>query len=86
MGQIAHIRRHVFGVSQAALAAIAGVTQATVSRWESGDSEPTRAEMARIRSEAMTRGFEWDDRWFFDPPPPADAPSPAPEPAREVAP
>lgn len=65
MGPIEHIRRNVFGATQAELASIAGVAQATVSRWEAGEFEPTRAELDRIRSEAMQRGIDWDDGWFF---------------------
>lgn len=63
------IRRNVFGGTQTAFAQIAGVTQATVSRWERGELEPSREEMARIRSAAHERGIAWDDRWFFEPAP-----------------
>jgi len=69
MHPIEHIRKNVLGVSQAVLAAIAGVTQATVSRWEAGESEPNRNELSRIRDEARARGHSWDDSWFFDTPP-----------------
>ncbi|HWL06754.1 MAG TPA: helix-turn-helix domain-containing protein [Xanthobacteraceae bacterium] len=65
------IRRNVFGGTQSAFAQIAGVTQATVSRWERGELEPSREEMARIRSAAHERGIAWDDRWFFEPAPAA---------------
>jgi len=65
MGPIAHIRRNIFRMTQAAFGALAGVTQATVSRWEAGESEPNRDEMERIRTEALQRGIQWDDRWFF---------------------
>lgn len=68
MGPIEHIRKAVLKASQAELAAIAGVTQATVSRWENGQFEPSREELARIRDEAKARGVEWDDGWFFDAP------------------
>lgn len=60
------IRRVVFDVTQSEMAKIAGVGQATVSRWENGEQEPSRAEMLRIREEAAARKLRWDDRWFFD--------------------
>lgn len=72
MKPLEHIRKNLFSVSQAAFSEIAGVTQATVSRWESGELEPGRAEMAAIREEAMRRNISWDDRFFFD----AAAPTP----------
>ena len=72
MHPIEHIRKNVLGISQAALAGIAGVNQATVSRWEAGEYEPNRDELARIRDEARARGIAWNDRWFFETPAPAD--------------
>ncbi len=68
MGPIEHIRKRVFGASQSELAAIAGVTQATVSRWENDHFEPSREELGRIRDAARDRGLKWDDRWFFETP------------------
>jgi predicted transcriptional regulator len=68
MHPIEHIRKNVFGVSQVVLATITGVTQATVSRWEAGELEPSREEMGRIREEARSRGIAWDDTWFFETP------------------
>jgi DNA-binding transcriptional regulator YiaG len=68
MGPIEHIRKNVLDLSQVELAAIAGTTQATVSRWEAGQLEPSRAELARIRSAVMERGLPWDDCWFFEAP------------------
>lgn len=68
MRTIAHIRKTIFGVSQIEFAAIAGTTQASVSRWESNDQEPSHSEMARIRAAAIERGIQWDDRLFFDAP------------------
>ncbi|CAH1657613.1 Transcriptional regulator with XRE-family HTH domain [Hyphomicrobiales bacterium] len=65
MSPMAHIRKSVFGVSQAHFAAIAGVSQATVSRWERFEWEPNRDELARIREEAMRRGIKWSDALFF---------------------
>ena len=68
MSAIVHIRKSVFDVSQAQFARIAGTTQGSVSRWERGEQEPGHSEMERIRAEAMRRGLDWDDRWFFEPP------------------
>lgn len=72
MGPIKHIRKKVFGASQEVFADVAGVTQATVSRWETGGFEPSRDELDRIRQAAQSRGLPWDDSWFFEAPP--DAP------------
>lgn len=68
MHPIEHIRKNILGITQGALAAITGVTQATVSRWEAGELEPGRGEMERIRATARARGLAWDDRWFFEVP------------------
>lgn len=75
MSELQHIRKVVLGLSQADMAKIAGVTQATVSRWEAGLSEPDRAEMKRIRDEAARCGKPWSDGWFFMPPSSANAAS-----------
>ena len=68
MSAISSIRKEILGVSQAALAEIAGVTQPTVSRWERGELSPSLEEMERIRDYAQQRGLAWSDSWFFDPP------------------
>jgi transcriptional regulator with XRE-family HTH domain len=68
MGALAYIRKTIFGMSQIEFADAVGVNQSTVSRWETGDLEPSRAEMARIRDMAAERRIAWDDRWFFEPP------------------
>ncbi|GAA4247866.1 helix-turn-helix domain-containing protein [Azospirillum formosense] len=68
MKPIRYIRKTVLGVSQGEFARIAGSTQTTVSRWERGELEPSRSEMARIRDYAKASGKPWDDSWFFDPP------------------
>lgn len=62
------IRKTILDISQAELAAIAGTTQATVSRWEKGELQPDRTQLARIREAAMSRGVAWDDAWFFEMP------------------
>lgn len=67
MTAIRHIRKMIFNVNQAEFAAIAGVAQATVSRWENGVSL-SLDEMKAIREAAMQRGLNWDDRWFFEGP------------------
>lgn len=66
MTPIEHIRTRVFRTTQAVFAEIAGTTQASVSRWESGVQTPGQTEMASIRAEAAQRGLAWDDRWFFE--------------------
>jgi transcriptional regulator with XRE-family HTH domain len=65
MSQIRRIRIAVLRITQAELAAIAGVKQATVSRWEQGIHQPSLHHLARIREEAKRRRLKWDDRWFF---------------------
>lgn len=72
MGPIEHIRKSVLGISQADLARIAETTQPTVSRWENGELEPSRAEMARIRSAVAARDIAWSDSWFFEAPASSD--------------
>lgn len=79
MQPIAHIRQKVIGLSQAAFAEVAGTSQATVSRWEKGELEPSREQLQRIREEAGRRGIQWDDRWFFETPPLAPEPDPESE-------
>lgn len=48
MSAIEHIRKTVLGLSQAQLAAIAGVKQSTVSRWERGELSPSIREVGRV--------------------------------------
>lgn len=68
MGPILNIRKRVLGMSQAELAVIAGVSQGTVSKWETGELAPDRDQLARIRQEIIDRGIDWDDSWFFEVP------------------
>lgn len=68
MNAVEHIRKRIFKLKQAPFAAVAGVSQPTVSRWEQDSlpgSQPSRAEMDRIRNAALDQGLEWDDSWFF---------------------
>ncbi len=66
MATLRHIRKQVLGLTQAEMAAIAGVSQGQVSKWETGVLSPSLPEMERIRAHAMERGIDWDDRWFFE--------------------
>lgn len=67
MNPMLHIRRDVLAISQAEMGAIAGARQATVSRWETGQLEPDRDQLGRIRAVVRERGLAWSDAWFFDP-------------------
>lgn len=64
MNAMKNIRVAVFGVTQSEMAEMAGVTQATVSRWENGVA-PSLDDMAAIRRAAISRGLEWSDALFF---------------------
>ena len=69
MNAVEHIRTRVFKETQTGFAAIAQVSQPTVSRWEAGTLEPGRDELALIRQEALARGLPWQDQWIFEAPP-----------------
>lgn len=77
MQAFSFIRKTIFKLSQAEFAKVAGVTQATVSRWESGELIPSHDEMARIREEAEKRNIPWNDAWFFTAPSTPDHPEQA---------
>lgn len=66
MNAIRYIRTKVFQMTQAEFAAVVGVKQYQVSRWETGNS-PTLDEMSAIRSSAKARELPWSDEWFFVP-------------------
>lgn len=59
------IRRELFGLNQAEFSEVAGVKQATVSRWEVGEFAPNLKRIMRIRAEALNRGLPWDDSIHF---------------------
>lgn len=65
MSNFRQIRKDLFQVSQSEFGEIAGVTQATVSRWEAGISTPNLAELARIREAANQRGLSLSADDFF---------------------
>ena len=54
MDTIKHLRANVLGISQLDMAGFAGVSQATVSRWESGELRVTAEQAVKI--EAATKG------------------------------
>lgn len=66
MTPMLYVRRDVLGLSQAELATIAETTQGTVSKWESGDLEPDREQLERIREAIKARFLPWKDSWFFE--------------------
>ncbi|TAV48412.1 helix-turn-helix domain-containing protein [Rhizobium leguminosarum] len=72
MNALKHIRKNVFKVTQAEFSVLAGVTQATVSRWENGVA-PSLDEMKAIRDAAEARKIKWNDRLFFEAPKPGVA-------------
>ncbi len=67
MNEIRYIRKEIFRVTQAEFASLANVTQATVSRWETGTA-PSLDDMQAIRNAAAQRGIAWNDSWFFQTP------------------
>lgn len=72
MSTLKNIRKNVFKVTQSEFAELAGVTQASVSRWENGVA-PSLEEMQSIRKAAADRGLEWADSMFFEMPVPEAA-------------
>ncbi|HEU4682969.1 MAG TPA: hypothetical protein VFS39_00520 [Nitrospira sp.] len=67
MSPMQNIRVNIFKKRQAEFAALIGVNQSTVSRWDNG-VEPDRADLAAIRDAASREGIEWKDEWFFERP------------------
>lgn len=60
-------------LTQKQLAEVAGVGQATVCRWEKPEDdkdrlEPSREDLARIRSWAAEEKIKISDAWFFQVP------------------
>jgi len=69
MNPLLHIRKKVLRISQTEMAEITATSQATVSRWESGELHPDLPQMASIREAARSRGVKWKDELFFSAPP-----------------
>lgn len=51
--------RGLLGITQAELAAAAGVAEITIFRFEAGQAEPQRAKLEKIRAELERRGIEF---------------------------
>ncbi|MCX5581348.1 helix-turn-helix domain-containing protein [Kaistia terrae] len=68
MNTLLYIRKNVLGITQAEMAEIAGVRQATVSRWENGALLPDLSQLAMVRKAAIAKGVAWQDAWFFERP------------------
>ncbi|WP_425375534.1 helix-turn-helix domain-containing protein [Rhizobium azibense] len=66
MSTLKHIRKNVFRLRQDEFAQIAGVHQATVSKWEAEILYPDFKNLVSIRSEARSRDLDWNDAWFFE--------------------
>lgn len=62
------IRRDVLGLTQAQLAAVLKVRQASVSRWEKRRRFPDGQQSA-IRTLGRQARSDWSDSWFFEAPP-----------------
>jgi len=65
VNQLKHIRVAVLDMTQAAFAALVGVSQPTVSRWEQGEGSPTLDQLKFIRDEILSRRIPWRDAWLF---------------------
>ena len=66
MNSISNIRRNIFSLSQSKFGGEIGVNQSMISRWESGELEPSLSNMRAIRDLAKRRGVEWDDGFFWE--------------------
>jgi DNA-binding XRE family transcriptional regulator len=68
---LSFVRKALLKLTQVKFARIAGASQATVSRWETGELEPSMSQLRAIRDAAVGAGLEWNDSWLLDAP---DAP------------
>lgn len=65
MHPLHYVRVHVFELTQVEYAKALGVSQQTVSRWDTGKADPPRSSLMKIRDLARKRKISWDDSWFF---------------------
>lgn len=68
MSTIKYIRKEILKLKQADFAVIANATQASVSRWETGELSPDLTQLASIREAVLAGGHKWKDVWFFEAP------------------
>lgn len=64
MSVIRKIRKEVFSLTQSEFAELAGVSQGTVSRWESG-VDPSLSDLRSIWMAACERGLPLNGEDFF---------------------
>ena len=60
-----HIRTEILKLSQSEMATELSVDQSAISRWDSGETKPSFAQMEAIRKLAKKRGVPWNDSFFF---------------------
>jgi transcriptional regulator with XRE-family HTH domain len=63
-----YLRKTVLKVTQSEMARITDASQATVSRWESGELEPDRRQLQAVRDAALAAGADWSDSWLLEAP------------------
>lgn len=62
-----YIREQIFCVeTQGQFGDLLGVTQETISRYETGALRLNVQAQDRIRKLAAERGIDWDNNWFYD--------------------
>lgn len=67
MNTLKRIRVEIFSLNQVEFARVAGVSQSTVSRWESGEIAPGLSSLRRLRKAALEAGAPWDDSLILEP-------------------
>ena len=55
--------RNRLGLTQVEFARLCRVSQATVSKWESGRPKPTKEALERIEAAYQRQGWRWQQRW-----------------------
>lgn len=78
MGPLYRVRKEILKLTQAEIAEVAKTRQATVSRWERGELEPSRDQLALVLEYARVHGIDLTPADFFgldesaSPPPPSE--------------
>lgn len=73
MQSFADIRKRALKITQTKVAEITGASQGTVSRWETGELEPSFSDLAKLRVWAAANERPLNDAWLFDGVPPTVA-------------